>query len=53
MGYSKEEIEAFKEKHEKLRNILIDNGCEEFGDCIIDEISELFGIEPTTVYYEE
>mgnify|MGYP000235636971 CR=1 FL=1 len=29
-------------KHDKLRKILIDYECEEFGDCIIDEICELF-----------
>ena len=46
-------MEELKEKHEKLRNILIDYGSPEFGDCIIDEISELFGEKPTTVYYEE
>jgi len=53
MGYTKEEIIELQEKHEKLRNILIDYGCEEFGDTIIDEISQLFGVKPTTVYYEE
>jgi len=47
------ELNTLKKKHEKLRNILIDYGNEEFGDCIIDEISELFDTEPTTVYYEE
>ena len=53
MGWTKEEITELQKKHEKLRNILIDFGCEEFGDSIIDEISHLFGVEPTTVYYEE
>jgi len=33
-----------KEKHEKIRNILMDYGNEEYGDCIIDEISEAIGI---------
>jgi hypothetical protein len=33
--------------HEKLRSILFDYGNEEFGDCIVDEISSLFGL-PTT-----
>ncbi len=42
-----------KEIHEAIRNILIDYNCEEYGDCIIDEISEAVGIEPTSVYYEE
>lgn len=46
-------VDDLKAKHEKLRNILISYGCEEHGDCIIDEISILFGVEPTTVYYEE
>jgi hypothetical protein len=50
---TKEEIEALKDKHEKIRSILIEYGSEEFGDCIIDEISEAVGIPPTTVYYEE
>ena len=37
------------EKHDKLRKILIDYGCEEFGDCIIDEICELFDYPKTEV----
>ena len=45
--------DKLKEKHEKLRNILIDYECEEHGDCIIDDICILFDEEPTTVYYEE
>ena len=48
-----DDYKELKEKHEKLRSILIDYGCEEHGDCIIDEICELFGEQPTTVYYEE
>ena len=50
---SKKEIEDLKEKHEAIRTILIDNGSEEYGDCIIDKICEVVGIPPTTVYYEE
>ena len=46
-------MEEIKEKHEKLRNILINYKSPEFGDCIIDEISELFDFETTAVYYEE
>lgn len=46
-------IEELKIKHEKIRQILIDNGCEEFGDNILDEISLAVGIQPTTFYYEE
>lgn len=48
-----EQFQVLKEKHEKLRNILIEYDAPEHGDCIIDEISELFGEQPTTVYYEE
>ena len=53
MKLSKEQIEELKNKHEAIRNVLIDNDCEEYGDCIIDEISEAAGILPTTVYYIE
>ena len=42
-----------KKIHEKIRKVLIDNGCEEYGDCIIDEICNAVGILGTTVYYEE
>lgn len=34
--------------HDKLRKILIDYGNEEYGDGIIDEISELFGHQKTS-----
>ena len=37
----------------KIKNILIDYGNEEHGHLIIDEISEVCGILPTTTYYEE
>ena len=38
----------FKEmKHNKLREILISYNCEEFGDCIIDEICDLFNYPNT------
>ena len=47
------DIEGLKVKHEKIRNILINYGCEEHGDIIIDEISEAVGIKPTTIYYKE
>jgi hypothetical protein len=50
---SEKEIDLLKIKHEKIRNILIDYNCEEYGDCIIDEICEVTGIKPTTVYYTE
>ena len=47
------EVENLKKIHEAIRNVLIDYECEEYGDCIIDEISKAVGIPPTTVYYEE
>ena len=50
---TEKEIVELKIKHEKIRNILIEYGNEEFGDCIIDEICEVVGIPPTTVYYDE
>jgi len=34
-------------KHNKLKNILIKYECEEFGDCILDDICILFDY-PTT-----
>ena len=46
-------VEKLKEVHEAIRNVLIGYECEEYGDCIIDEISNAVGIPPTTVYYEE
>ncbi len=46
-------IEELKRKHEKIRDVLIGYGNKEFGDCIIDEICEVVGIAPTTIYYEE
>lgn len=46
-------IEELKAIHEGIRDVLINNGCEEYGDVIIDGISEAVGIRPTTVYYEE
>lgn len=45
-------IEEAQEKHEKLREILIKYGSEEYGDCIVDEISWLFDY-PTTIDTEE
>ena len=50
---TEKEIEELKEKHEAIRTVLMDFGNEEYGDCIIDEICAVVGIEPTTVYYEE
>lgn len=34
-------------KHDRLRTILIDSGAPEYGDAIIDEISDLFGYRRT------
>lgn len=53
VSYIEDDFEDLKEIHEKIRNILIDYGSEEFGDNIIDEISIAAGIQPTTVYYKE
>ena len=46
-------FEELKNKHEAIRTVLMNNGCEEYGDCIIDEICDAVGILPTTVYYVE
>jgi len=46
-------VEKLKEIHEAIRNVLINYKCVEYGDCIIDEISNAVDIPPTTVYYEE
>jgi len=40
--------EKARETHEKLREILVKYDCPEYGDCIVDEISWLFGF-PTTI----
>ena len=53
MKLSKQEIKELKEIHENIRNILMNNGAEEYGDCIIDEISEAVNIPATHVYYIE
>lgn len=37
--------------HDKLRETLIKYNCEEFGDCIVDDISWIFGF-PTTIDVE-
>lgn len=47
------EVEKLKEVHEAIRNVLIDYDSKEYGDCIIDEISNAVGIPTTTAYYEE
>lgn len=44
--------EKAKKTHGELREILIKYGCQEYGDCIIDEICWLFG-HPTTIDTDE
>ena len=39
--------DEIREKQEKLRNILIKYGSEEYGDVILDEICDLFGYPNT------
>ena len=51
MELSKQEIEELKEIHDNIRTVLMNNGADEYGDCIIDEICEVTGILPTSVYY--
>ena len=48
-----ENLIELKAKHEAIRNILINNNCVEYGDCIIDDICDVVGSPPTTVYSEE
>lgn len=47
------ELSKIKLKHNKLRVILQSYGCEEFGDCIIDDICNLFDYPNTILYYED
>jgi hypothetical protein len=53
MELGKEQIEELKNKHNAIRTVLMKYNCEEYGDCIIDEICEAVGILPTIVYYIE
>jgi hypothetical protein len=48
-----DDLEKLQDIHEKIREILIENGSEEYGDSIIDEISEAVGISNTNAYYDE
>lgn len=41
-------IEKTQEMHQKLRDIIESYGNKEFGDCIIDEICQLFNFPTTT-----
>jgi len=52
-AYTSKQILELKEKYEAIRMILIENYNEEYGDCIINDICEVFEIPPTTVYYLE
>ncbi len=51
--YSSNQFNKIKETHEELRNILIEYGSKEYGDCIVDKISELFNYPTTLSYYRE
>ena len=42
-----------KEIHEKLREVLISYNCEEYGDCIIDEICDLLSFPNTNNFEDE
>ena len=50
---SEKNIQELENTHEKIRRILMDSGAVEYGDFIIDDISEVVGIPTTNVYYEE
>jgi hypothetical protein len=47
------EEEKRNSKHNKLREILQEYGCEEFGDCIIDDICNIFDFPTTTFKTQE
>ena len=53
INVSKKVVKKLRKKHEAIRTVLIDNGCNEYGDCIVDEICVAVGILPTSVYYKE
>lgn len=44
-------MKTIKNKHYNLRQILIEYGCQEYGDCIVDDICNLFNY-PNTYYNE-
>ena len=50
---SEKDLENLQEVHEKIREILIENGNEEYGDSVIDQISEVVGIPTTLAYYND
>ena len=47
-----QDIKELKEVHENIRTILMNNGADEYGDCIIDEICCILGVPTTTIYYD-
>lgn len=50
MELNKQEIES---THNKLREIIVSHGNDEYGDCIVDEICFLFGYATTTDIEDE
>jgi hypothetical protein len=50
---SEKDLEKLEEVHEQIREILIENGYEEYGDAIIDDISRVVGIPTTIAYYDD
>lgn len=51
--YTEEELKTIEENHEKIRNILIESGMEEYGDCIIDNICSVLNYPTTIIYYNK
>lgn len=49
----REELNKIEQRHINIREILIKNGCEEYGDAIIDEICDLFHYPNTNIFDEE
>ena len=46
-------MKTIKNKHYNLRQILIEYGSQEYGDCIVDDICNLFNYPNTLTYYHE
>jgi len=51
--YTEEELKTIEENHDKIRNILMESGAEEWGDCVIDDICNVLNYPTTIVYYNE
>lgn len=51
--YKEEELKTIEENHEKIRNILIESGMEEYGDCIIANICSVLNYPTTIIYYNK